>query len=187
VPIPYNDQDVLEDLGTAAFLRVESSSEPLGLRGALFQINARGEPMEFTYNRVETPSTFLWRPADIRRAAVRRLTASLLTICPRVPRLILCRAAEVPAETFGEDLAVEMPVCRVASGLAEARPGEGESTETADGEQPIHLFWYPAPPAEETPERLLIRELALHGLLTEPFDRASIGLAELYGALEPQG
>jgi hypothetical protein len=182
--IPYRDQDQLEDLGTAAFLCIEPSVDPLGLRGALFLINARGEPMEFTYNRVETPSTFLWRPMDIRRAAVRRLTASLLTMCPRVPRLILCRAVAVPAETFSEDLAVDVPVCRVAVSLEEVGREQREAAETTGDGAPVHLFWYPVPPAEDTAERLLIRELVLHGLLTEPFERASLGLDELYGAQE---
>lgn len=181
MPIPYRDQDELEDLGTAAFLRIEPTREPDGFRGALFQINARGEPIEFTYNRIETPATFLWRPADIRRAAVRRLTTSLLALSPRVPRLIVCRADEVPPETFSQDIAVQIPVCRLSTSLREGERGEAEEAETAGDRAPLHLFWYPAAPGEDMPERLLIRELALHGLLLEPFERASSGLAELYG------
>ena len=184
MPIPYRDQDELDDLGVAAFLRIEPTRQPDGFRGALFQINARGEPIEFTYNRIETPATFLWRPGDIRRASVRRLTISLLALSPRVPRLIVCRAAEVPPETFSQDIAVQIPVCRLSTALNEGERGEEETAETAGDRSPIHLFWYPAPPSEDTLERLLIRELALHGLLLEPFERAATGLAELYGARE---
>jgi hypothetical protein len=184
VPIPYRDQEDLDALGTAAFLRLEATTEPVGYRGALFQINARGEPVEFTYNRVETPSTFLWRPADLRRAAARRLTVSLLTLGPRVPRLILCLAEETPAELFGQDLEVAVPVCRVAR-APDLAPAAGEVHEAASGEEPLHLFWHPAPPAPETPERALTDRLILHGLLLEPFARASAGLDELFGEADP--
>lgn len=186
MPIPYRDQEDLDALGTAAYLRLEATAEPIGYRGGLFQINARGEPVEFTYNRVETPSTFLWRPMDIRRAAARRLTGSLLTLCPRVPRLILCLAEETPPELFSQDIEVSVPVCRIAHGRDVApAPGEVAEAEAADGDEPLHLFWHPTPPAAETPERALIERLIVHGLLLEPFERASAGLDELFGEADP--
>src|SRR5207248_9803131 len=98
VPIPFRDEDERDEWGTAAYLRLEPDPDRAGYHGALFQINARGEPVEFTYNRVETPNSFLWRPADVRRAALRRLTASLLAACPQVPRVLFGLAAEVPSE-----------------------------------------------------------------------------------------
>ncbi len=185
MPIPYRDQDDLEALGTAAFLRLEAKTEPPGYRGALFQINARGEPVEFTYNRVETPSTFLWRPADVRRAAARRLTASLLTLCPRIPRLIFCLAEETPAELFTQDITVALPVARIARSLEAMTSASLEVTETTDQEEPLHLFWYPDPPAADTAERALTDQLIRHGLLLEPFERASAGLDELFGEADP--
>lgn len=184
MPIPYRDQDEIEDLGTAAFLRIEPRAAPPGYRGALFQINARGEPVEFTYNRVETPSTFLWRPADIQRAAARRLAVSLLELAPRVPRLIFGLAVEVPSALFSEDLAVPMPVCRVAT-TPDIVADEAERAETIDDPEPLHLFWYPAPPADDSPERALLQRLIFYGLLLEPFERAAVALDELYGAKDP--
>jgi hypothetical protein len=184
MPVPFREQDELDDLGNAAFLKLEAKTEPPGYRAAFFQVNARGEPVEFTYNRVETPGTFLWRPADVRRAAARQLVASLLKLCPHAPRLIFCLAEEIPAELFAEDILVDLPVCRIARSMrAAAAPMEVD--EQADLDEPVHLFWYPAPPADDTPERLLARHLALHGLLLEPFDRASAGLDELYGEAQP--
>ena len=185
MPIPFHDQDDLETLGTAGFLLLEATSEPLGFRGAIFQINARGEPVEFTYNRVETPNTFLWRPADIRRAALRRLTASLLTLCPRIPRLILCLAAETPPELFTQDITVSLPVCRIARSLDADLMAPPEVHEPPGEDGPAHLFWYPAPPEDDTPERVLIQAMIRHGLLFEPFQRASSGLNELFGDADP--
>ena len=51
-----------------------------------------------------------------------------------------------------------------------------------EGQEPLHLLWQSPPPAEGSPERLLLQRLATYGLLLEPFERASIGMDELYGA-----
>jgi hypothetical protein len=185
VPIPYRDQDELDEWGTAAYLRLEADPERAGYRGALFQVNARGEPVEFTYNRVETPNSFLWRPADLRRAALRKLTASLLAACPRLPRVILCLAAETPSELFCQDLQVSVPVCRIASPLETTGYSTLEAAEALEEPEPLHLFWFPAAPAETAPERDLTRHLIRHGLLLEPFERAGVGLGEVYGDADP--
>jgi hypothetical protein len=184
MPIPFQDQEDLDGLGTAAFLLLEASTEPVGYRGALFQINARGEPVEFTYNRVETPNTFLWRPADMRRAALRRLTASLFTLCPRVPRLIFCLAAQTPPELLTQDITTTVAVGRIARTLE--TPVPPEVPEPTDNQEAPHLFWYPAPPADDTPERALVQALIRRGLLLEPFARASSGLDELFGEADPE-
>lgn len=92
MPIPFRDANELEDLGTAGYLKIKQMPDVSGYLGALFLTNARGEPIEFTYNRIKTPHTFLWRNDDIRRHAARKLTASLLSLCPKIPRLLLCLA-----------------------------------------------------------------------------------------------
>ena len=104
MPIPYRDADDLNELGVAGYLRIEPLPAGFGYRGALFLIDARGEPVEFTYNRIETPHTFLWRQDDIRRHAARKLTGSLLSLCPKIPRIVLCLAAEVGSELFCQDI-----------------------------------------------------------------------------------
>ena len=111
MPIPYRDADELEELGTAGYLKLEPLSIGAGFLGALFLINARGEPIEFTYNRIETPHTFLWRQDDIKRHAARRLKASLLSLCPKIPRLVLCLAEKVGSELFCQDIHMGIPVC----------------------------------------------------------------------------
>ena len=185
MPIPFRDQDDVEELGVAAYLRLEADAERAGYRGALFQINARGEPVEFTYNRVGTPSSFLWRPGDLRRSALRKLTASLLATCSRAPLLILCLAAQAPSELFSQDIRLSVPVARLA--IAEETTGFStlETHETLGmdegDEAPIHLLWFPTPPAANSPERRLLHELHRRGLLHEPFERAGVGLHEVYG------
>jgi hypothetical protein len=181
MPIPFQDLQDLDALGQAAFFKLEASSTPSGFRGALFQITARGEPVEFTYNRVETPSTFLWRPADIRRTAARRLAQSLFSLSPRAPRLIFGLAEEIPIEVFTEDLDVSVPVALIARVASEA-PSSVARVERMDlNDEQVDLLWCNSAPEPGTAERLLTEQLVARRLLLEPFTRAAGGLAELYG------
>src|SRR5436189_5055530 len=49
---------------------------------ALFQVNARGAPVEFTYNRLDLPSGGLWRPEQLEREAAKALARSLFEAAP---------------------------------------------------------------------------------------------------------
>jgi len=182
VPIPYRDADDLNELGAAGYLKIEPSSAGSGYLGALFLINARGEPIEFTYSRIETVHTFLWRQADIRRHAERKLTASLLMVCPRTPRILLCLAEEVGSELFCQDIQLSIPVCRIAPAMRATACSGQESQEATEASEPMHLFWFPGRPQHDSIERRLLQELISRGLLVEPFDRAAIGLKEVYQA-----
>jgi hypothetical protein len=180
MPIPYRDADELSDLGIAGYLKIEPVQEGSGYLAALFLINARGEPLEFTYNRIETPHTFLWRQADIRRHATRKLTASILSLCPKAPRLILCLAEEIGSELFTQDIQVSVPVCRIAPAIKAISYSSIEIQDKIETENPMHLFWYPGKPQDDSIEVKLLHELTNRGLLTEPFERALIGLREVY-------
>ena len=185
MPIPYRDADDLDELGTAGYLKIEPLSATLGYLGALFLINARGEPIEFTYNRIETPHTFLWRQADIRRHAARKVTISLFSLCPKTPRLILCLAEEVGSELFCQDIQVPMPVCRLAPAI-KAMPYSGsEIQETVQASEPMNLFWFPGKPQDDSIELRLLQQLTSRGLLLEPFERATTGLREVYQMAKP--
>lgn len=180
MPIPYRDADDLEELGTVAYLKVESLPGNAGYLGALFLINARGEPIEFTYNRIDTPQTFLWRQEDLRRHAARKLTASLFSLCPRTPRLLLCLAKEVGSELFCQDIQVSIPVCRIASANEIFPSADEETRDILQTSEPLQVFWFPGKPAEDAIELRLLHLLAARGLLLEPFERASLGLREVY-------
>ena len=180
MPIPYRDADELDELGTVAYLKIEPAAGGAGYLGALLLINARGEPVEFTYNRIDTPSTFLWRQDDLRRHAARKLTASLFSLCPKTPRLLLCLAKEVGSELFCQDLQVSLPVCRIAPASEAVSSSSDETQDTVRASEPLQVFWFPGRPAEDAIELQLLRLLAAHGLLLEPFARASTGLREVY-------
>ena len=180
MPIPYRDADELDDLGTAGYLTIQPAQAGSGYLAALFLINARGEPAEFTYNRIETPHTFLWRQADVRRYAAKKLTSSLLSLCPKVPRLMFCCAEEVGSELFGQDIQLSLPVCRIAPAIKAFPYSAVEVQDRIEAEEPLNLFWYPERPPEGSVECKLLHELLKRGILTEPFERALIGLREVY-------
>jgi len=180
LPIPYRDADEIEELGAAGFLKIEDGSSAAEFVAALFLVSARGEPLEFAYNRIENPNTFLWRQADLRRYVERKLTASLLQVCSRVPTLVLCLADEVGSELFCQDIHVSVPVGRIGDPLKTTAHTASETQEELEEPPDVHVFWFPGAPAGESAERRLFAHLALHGLLLEPFKRASIGLNEVY-------
>lgn len=183
MPVPFRDADEVDALGTAGYLKIDTSADGNVFRGALFIINARGEPIEFIYNKIETPNTFLWRQDDIRRHAVRMLTTSLLAICPKIPYFILCLADEIYSELFCDEVRLSIPVCRVAPAMNAAPHSSLEALATIDGPEPAQLFWFPGKPAGGSVEHRLFDRLVTHGLLLEPFERALTGLREVYNGL----
>ena len=181
MPIPYRDADELAGIGRSRGISRSSHYPQVLVFSAHYSYqNARGEPIEFTYNRIETPHTFLWRQDDIRRHAARRLTASLFSLCPSTPRLILCLAEEVGSELFCQDIHVAIPVCRIAPAFKAVSYSGDEIQEPMESAEPMNLFWYPGKPPEESIEFKLLHELTYRGLLTEPFSRAIIGLKEVF-------
>src|SRR5262245_59132418 len=145
--IPYRDSDDLDELGAVGYLKIESVTDSSGYLGALFLLNARGEPLEFTYNRIDTPNTFLWRQDDLRRHAARKLTASLFSLCPRTPRLLLCLAKEVGSELFTQDIQVSIPVCRLETDREALSTVDSETEDIVQAAEPVHAFWFPGKPA----------------------------------------
>jgi hypothetical protein len=181
VPIPFHDADEIEELGSAGYLALEHAPDGSGCRGGLLVVNARGEPLEFAYNQVQAPARFLWRPADLRRALERRLTASLLSVCSHQPRLLLCRAEDVGSALFSLDIHLDVPVARMDEPMAVARRVDRETGEVFEDAAP-QVAWQPEPPAEGSLERRLFERLSAHGLLEEPFERAAVGLREVFEA-----
>lgn len=180
MPVPFRDAEEVAELGAAGYLKIDASPDGGEFLGALFLINAWGEPLEFTYSKIEVPNTFLWRKDDIRRYAVRKLTTSLLETCSKVPGFIICLAEEVHSELFCNEVHLSIPVCRIASVLKATPHSNQEIQATVETPEPMHLFWFPSKPADESVERRLVHQLVARGLLLEPFERATVGLREVY-------
>lgn len=179
MPILFRDHTEVADLGFAGYLRMIDEPDGKGLRGALFVVNGRAEPLDFCFNRVDVPSAFLWRAGEARRQAVKAVCSSLFAACPREPALLLVLASEVPPLLFPDDLEVFVPVGRVADGesIVHAASESPEDLGTA-----VHLFWTTGPPPTDSSARNLLGALQSRGLVTEPFDRAACGLEEAFAA-----
>ncbi len=149
------------------------------MHGALFLVNSRGEPMDFSFARVDVHASFLWRPGESRRQAVVALSRTLFTAATNVPHLLVALAEEVPAAVFTEDLAVAIPLCRLAGPTALAYAST-ESMEELPGAH--HLFWVGPPPGIGSDARGLLAALVARQGLVEPFERAALGLQEAFAA-----
>lgn len=183
MPIPFREAEGMDELGEAGFLKIDHCSGGTTYLGALLLINARGEPIEFTFSRVDVPQPALWRPNDARRFAARKLVISILPLCPRVPRLLLCPAEDVERELFSRDVQLSLPVCLVTPAVAREAPNGYTDADAPLPANAADLSWIPDPPAEGSGAARLLRELTSRSLVIEPFERASRGLREVYGPL----
>jgi hypothetical protein len=86
-------------------------------------------------------------------------------------------ASEVPPRLFLDDLLLDLPACRVGADSAVHAPDE--EMERIDDVQ--HLFWIGTPPGSDDRARILIDSLRARGLISEPFERATLGLREAFG------
>lgn len=152
--------------------------------GALLVIDALGEPLEFSYNRVEARYRFLWRERDLHLAATRELLTSLLDLCPRDPSALFFLASETPPDLFVQQVDIEKPVARVARGEETLGAAEIEQHEELSGKPTVQLFWVRGRPSDATPAHRLAVVLGARGLLLEPFERVLAGLREAYDLTE---
>lgn len=181
MPIEFKDLSEGEASGSAGFLRFVDEPDGNGMRGALFFVSSRGEPLDFCFSRINVHNSFLWRQGDSRRNAVRSLAKALFQASTRTTDLIFALADEVPALVFSEDIQVDVPICRISTdGLAvQAVTEDLESVNTS-----LDLIWVNGRPDQESDSRKLLESLSDRQLITEPFERALIGLAEVFGDRE---
>jgi hypothetical protein len=178
--IPY--QSVLDEDErnvSGAFFRAQAVDRDSYV-GGLLVIDARGEPVEFTYNRVSVKHRFLWRERDLRSAVTRELLTALFEACPRVPTALFCLAREVEPTLFLDDVDVQRPVARVAGEQETIGLARDEVEERVDGPTSVQLFWVRGRPSDATDAHRLVQRLAGRGLLLEPFERVLAGLRETY-------
>ena len=180
MPVPFRDlTGDAEDLGLAGYLRFIDEPGSRGVRGCLFCVNARGEPIDFSFSRVDAPASFLWRAGDTKRRSVTALTKALFEACSKTPTLLLTKADEAPVRVFEEDLTVRLPLCRVAGVDTDNHMPMDAIEPLSDA---VHLFWIGDPPPTDSPARRLLEVLNGRGLATEPFERAAMGLDEVFSA-----
>ena len=175
--VPFRDLRDEDSLGLAAYLRFVEEEGGRGIRGALFLVDSRGEPVEFVFSRIDVPASFLWRGGEAKRHAVAKLSAALFQGCSKSPTLLMTLAEEVHPMLFAEDILLGVPACRVANSEEMPRTLE-EAVETLSNA--VHLFWIAQPASAECLARQLLEALHARQLVTEPFERAARGIEEAF-------
>ncbi len=179
MPIPFRDLGEDGPAGVAGYLRFVEEPDGRGIRGALFIMSTRGEPLEFNFTRIDVPSSVLWRPGQAKSRAVSRLAKALFQSADRVPDVALALAQETPPTVFSEEIGLDAPLCRVAT--EESMPMA--PTETAQRiSDSITLYWINGMPSPGTPSAATLELLVGSQLLDEPFDRAALGIAEAFAS-----
>ncbi|MEX2372167.1 MAG: hypothetical protein WD800_00035, partial [Dehalococcoidia bacterium] len=132
------------------------------VRGALFVIDARGEPVEFAYSSASAGAGVLWRRADLRHRARTALLPNLFSAIRAVPALVLVRGADFP-DGLGGHIEMSIPTAYLGA--------------SSDGGGTHSITWEGPLPTPESAGARLMTLLTKRSLLTEPFERASAGLA----------
>ena len=177
LPIPFRDLTEGEDSGVAGYLKFIDEPDGKGIRGALFIVSSRGEPLDFSFSRIDVHNDFLWRAGEARRQAITSLTKALFQATTNVPNVILALADEVPPRVFTEDLEVGVPLCRIITTEMAVQASSEEEERISDS---VNLFWINGRPPLESPARSFMDAMNGRQLLTEPFDRALIGMEEAF-------
>jgi hypothetical protein len=178
--IPYEVQLQEKNL-TAGFFRVlRSKASSHSFIAGLLLIDARGEPLEFTYSNVEAGQRFLWRDSTLRSGAIRELAMAVFDVCPRTPTAIFVLAGEVDAEIFTEHLDVQRPLARVGREQEVIGVRSDEAHELVSSGEPVQLLWVRDQPSPDSEAGRLVASLARRNLLIEPFERVVAGLREVY-------
>jgi len=179
LPIPFRDLNEDENTGVVGYLRFVDEPDGKGMRGALFVMSPRGEPIDFSFTRIDMHGGFMWRAGESRRQAVTALTKALFQSAGRIPAVIISLADEVPPRVFTEDLEVQVPLCRVVTTEMTPQAAAEEHESILDS---LDLFWVTGRPPSDSLAGKIIESLRDRQLLLEPFERALIGLDEAFSS-----
>ena len=117
MPIPFDDSTETGRSSSVAWLRFVDEEEGDGIRAALFETSGLGEPLSFSFTRIDRsdPSLYLPETMNWRQSAVFSLAKSLLGSVTGSPTLIFGLADEIPL-VVADALRVGLPFCRVRLG-----------------------------------------------------------------------
>lgn len=163
------------------YLRFVDEEDATGIRGALFLTTGRGDPLEFGFTRVDVHDSILRRQGDGRRQAVSLLVKALFEATKLGPVLILGIAEEIPPEVFTEDIWAETSLCLFAHSMEPSDEG-GAAPKAIPAGQPEAWTWATEQPPEDSEPIRVFQTLIGRQNPLEPFERASLGLIEAYGA-----
>ncbi len=177
LPIPFRDLSEDEPSGVAGFLRFIDETDGAGMRGALFIMSSRGEPIEFAFTRIDVRSSVLWRPGQARTRAVSALAKALFESVSSQADVLLALLPETPAEVFSGGILPEASLCLVdPEGSEEATPWDVAQRLS----ESLTLYWANGLPPPGSLTANTVELLGRRRLLIEPFERAAMGIREAF-------
>ena len=187
MPIPFDDLAEGEQYGAVAWLRFVEEEDSSGIRAALFQTSAQGEPLEFCFTRVDLRDpSIVQRGGNPRQIALATLVKCLFRAAKRTPVLVLGMADEIPASTLETDLRVGLPFCRIRP--VESLAFSGTEFGSRHSGNPPQLLWVTRQPGEASSDasRVLDELMGMDDTF-EPFDRAADCLDKAFGYRRVRG
>ena len=177
MPIPFRDLGEDEPSRVAGFLRFVDEPDGRGIRGALFIMSVRGEPIEFAFTRINLGSGVLWRPEHARSRSVSALTKALFESASSHTDVVMSLAEETPLAVFSENILPEIPLCRLAFTDSTAA---GPSEKAQRLSESLILYWTNGLPSPGSVTAQTVELLGQRQLLAEPFERAALGIQEAF-------
>lgn len=165
MPVPYRRPAPTTVQSSIGYVKVIRTDGAKALLGALLLLDSRGRPLEFVYNRLETPGGFLWPQEQVNAAGITALCHSLFDATTRAPELLLAES-DLGSRAFCADLLAPT----VPFGLLGGPSDDGS----------VDWVWVNSAPTAGMTAYGLVEELRVRAGLLEPFARAVQGLREVY-------
>ena len=167
MPIPFDDLKEDNPPDAVAWLRLVEEADGRGIRAALFQTSAQGEPLAFCFTRIDRqdPSLRQWEngSANPEEYARSTIVKSLFQNATGSPLLALCIAEEIPRRAFTDAIRVGLPFCLI---------NPDRALTSAE--------WVGAPPDTSTGAGQIHDAVMQLDNPLEPFDRTASALAEAF-------
>ena len=186
MPIPFNDLTEPNPRGVVAWVRFVEETDGRGIRAALLQTSAQGEPLEFCFTRMDARGPSLGQSGDGRLTALPTLAKSLFRATVGSPDLILGLANEIPARVFTNDLRIRLPFCLVGPIDSMAYTASPESFGSRNGNSQ-RLLWATERPVSTSHAHGVLDDLMEHDDPFDPFDRITRCLSEAFEYREIRG
>ena len=142
MPIPFEDVSERDSVDSVAWLRFVDEEDGQGTRAALFETTVFGEPLRFSFARIDRRAAAapLAEPAARRHAATLALAKTLFQSATGTPAALFGLADEIPLRVATDGLRLGLPFCRVVLG----------------GESGPQLLWATEPPGEGSRAELIV-------------------------------
>ena len=175
MPIPFDDPTEANPNSVVAWLRFVEDAGGRGIRAALFQTSAQGEPLEFCFTRIDIRDA---SRGNGKLTVLSSLAKSLFRATTIPPELMLGLGGEIPSRVFTHDLRVRLPTYLVRPIDSTVRSGRDPFGSRNGNSQ--RLLWATEQPVRASDARRVLDDLMEYDDPFEPFDRVARCMTEAF-------